>query len=196
MKKIIIGSLVALNLLYATNNNFELNINSDTFEVNGDIYLNDKYILNEESNYYINVRYLYSEEKTIYQDTQKLAGVGFKAMSPYVNDSGFKLGIGLSGVWADNSSASFSAIPIFLYATYELNEYASFSLNGGYAPSILTFSDGDKYKEFNTKASYKIIDNGKIFVGYRKIKTEYDISGSDVKIDYDDTPYFGFSIIF
>jgi len=195
MKKLIVGSLIATSLLYATNNKFELNLNNDTVEASGDIYLNDKYVLNEESNYYLNIRYLYSEEKNKYQDRQKLASLGFKVMSPYVNDSGFKLGLGLSGVWADNSNATFTSIPIYLYLSYEFNEKVDFSVNGGYAPSILTYADGDNYKEFNVKASYKILDNGKIFVGYRKIRTEYE-SSNNIKIDYDDTPYFGFSVIF
>jgi len=200
MKKLIVGSLIATSLLQATNNKFELNLNDDTVEVNSDIYLNDKYVLNEESNYFFNIRYLYSEDKdNKYKDKQKLLGVGFKVMSPYVNDSGFKLGIGISGVWADNNKdLSFAATPIYLYTTYELNDKIDFNLNLGYSPSILTYADGDKYKEGKIEASYKILDNGKVFVGYRKIRTEYEVGNNqeNLKIDYDDTPYFGFSVIF
>jgi len=200
MKKLIVSSLIATSLLYATNNSFELNLNDNTVETKLDVYLNDKYVLNEESNYYFNLRYLYSEEDEDKNSNnqQKLAGIGFKVMSPYVNDSGFKLGIGLNGVWADNNEdLSFFALPIYLYATYELNEKFDFGLDIGYSPSILTFADGDKYKEANIKASYKILDNGKIFVGYRKIRTEYELDKkNNLKIDFDDTPYFGFSVIF
>ena len=195
MKKIIMGSLVVSSLLVA-NNNFEINFNSDTVEVASSIYLNDKYILNDNSDYFFDIKYLYSEEKNKYQNTQKLASIGLKAISPYYDDNGFNFGLGINAVIADNNPGkTFFATPLSLYASYEINEKVSINIDGSYAPSILTYSDGDNFSQYNVKVNYQIIDNGNLYVGLRNIKTEYKTSTLNT-IEFDDSAYIGFRIDF
>ena len=119
MKKILFSLAVASTLAMA-NNQVELNINSDTLEINGDIYLNDIYQVSNDSNYYFTASYLSSSQNP--DDRQTLVTAGLKILNPFVNDNGLSLGLGIKGVVADNSSQTFAAIPLGLFIKYELNE--------------------------------------------------------------------------
>jgi len=193
MKKIIAGSLIASSLLWGSNS-IELNINNNTLELGADYSLNSSYMLNDDSNYFLTVKYLGSEEENSNKSTQRLLSVGLKVINPYIDDHGFSLGLGMKTVVADNySSESFIATPLELFATYNVNEQLSIETQVGYAPKILTFLDGNTYKDAMLKVNYRIIDNGYVYVGGRKIKTEYEDIGT---IEYDDSVFFGYKITF
>jgi hypothetical protein len=190
MKKIIL-SLVAASALAMANNQVELNINNDTVEVNGDIYLNDIYEVSNDSNYYFTASYLSSSQEP--GDRQTLVTAGLKILNPFVNDNGLSLGLGIKGVVADNSSQTFAAIPLGLFIKYELNEKIQFNANMNYAPQTLSFSDAKAYREFKLTADYKVLENGYVFVGSRYIKTSYDKS---IDLTYDKSMFFGYKVQF
>ncbi len=192
MKKILAGSLVTASLLFGANS-AEININNNTLELIGEYNLNDVYVLNDDSNYFFTFSFLTSEESSTSVASQKLISGGMKIINPYVDDRGFSLGLGAKFVWADNTNKDFIATPLSIFADYQLDERVSISAAFAYAPKILTYSDGDNYKDLNLKVNYKIIENGYVYIGARDITTKYK---SGASVDYDKSIFFGYKVQF
>ncbi len=191
IKKIILGSLVASSAAFASGA-ADININDNTLEVGMEYNLNGSYRLNDNSNYLFTASYLRSEDKSSV-DTETLLTAGLKVMNPYVDDYGFSLGLGIKGVVADNSSKSFVAAPLGIFASYMINEQIHIDAEYNYAPKVLAFSDGETYSEWKTKAHYRVIDNGFVYVGARGITTKYT---DNSEVSYDHTAFFGFNVQF
>ena len=191
MNKIIVGSLIASSLVYGINN-VDLNVNNNTLEVSGDFSLNEVYELNNDSNYYLTVSFLNSEDKSA-TTTEKLASVGFKMLNPYMDDYGFRFGLGIKAVWADNSKEDFVSIPVQLFASYQIDEKISVDTDIAYAPRVLSFLKAQKFTSGKIKLNYKIIDNGYLYIGGRTISTKYE---NDTTIKYDNSLFVGYQVQF
>ena len=191
MKKIIVGSLIASSLVYGINN-VDLNVNNNTLEVSGEFSLNEAYELNNDSNYYLTVSFLNSEDKSA-TTTEKLASVGFKMLNPYMDDYGFRFGLGIKAVWADNSKEDFVSIPVQLFASYQIDEKISVDTDIAYAPRVLSFLKAQKFTSGKIKLNYKIIDNGYLYIGGRTISTKYE---NDTTIKYDNSLFVGYQVQF
>jgi hypothetical protein len=191
LKKVLVGSLLASSLMYA--NNAEVNLNSDTLEVAGEFYLNDAYMLSEDSNYFLTANYLTSEDNT--KKSSDIISLGLKMVSPYIDDRGFTLGLGMKAVIVDHGTISknFYAAPLSASVKYDFNEHISFDGQYSYAPKILAFSDADSYKELKVTANYQIIDNGQIFIGKRSIKADYT---NNMNYKFDSSVFFGYKVKF
>jgi len=193
IKKTIIGLALGVSSLLASNS-AQLNINSNTLELVGEYNLNDTYNLSSDAKYNFVLSYLGSEKTAIStRSKDRQVSAGFKMMNPYINDFGFSFGLGIDLTWANNSSKSFFATPLSIYGNYALNEEVSFDSYFKYSPSILTFSDGEKYQSFDLKANYKIIDNGYVYIGKRVIKTTYK---NNKTLDFDNSIFFGYKVTF
>jgi len=191
MKKIIVGSLIASSLVYGINN-VDLNVNNNTFEVSGDFSLNEAYELSNDSNYYLTVGFLNSEDKSAIT-SEKLASVGFKMLNPYIDDYGFRFGLGIKAVWADNSKEDFVSIPVQLFASYQIDEKISVDTDIAYAPRVLSFLKAQKFTSGKIKLNYKIMDNGFLYIGERTISTKYE---NDTTIKYDNSLFVGYQVQF
>jgi len=191
MKKIILSTLVASSLLMGSNS-VQININNDTLEVAADIYLNDKYEVNNSSNYYFTASYLRTEDTTS-ESTASLSSAGFKVLNPYTDDNGASFGMGMKAVYADNNDNLFFAAPLAIYAKYEHNEKIYFDAELSYAPRVLSFSDAETYNDMKFKANYKVLEDGYAFIGYRNIETKYDNMDA---IEYDKELFVGYEVKF
>lgn len=191
LKKIIAGSLLSVSMLFASN--AEININNETVEVAGEFSLNESYALNEDANYYFTASYLSSEVENAHSDSPSVTSAGLKMVSPYIDDFGFKFGLGIKGVIAKNYSKDFAAVPLNLFAKFEFNSRLSFDGEINYAPKVLAFLDAESYRESKIKANFQVIDNGFVFVGKRMIETEYT---NGVQLEYDDNIFFGYKVHF
>jgi hypothetical protein len=190
MKKILLGSLVASTLAFGSNS-AEININNDTLEVAGELYLNNNYNVSKNSNYYLTASYLRSENDG--EENQSLTTLGFKVINPFTDDNGISLGLGIKSIYASEYDKSILAIPLSVYGRYELNEVIYFDLDVGYAPRVLSFLDGEKYVDGKLKVNYKVLSDGYAFAGARSITTTYE-NGMDVK--YDTSLFVGFKVRF
>jgi len=194
MKKFLLSLVTSSTLLFA--NTAQININNDTLEVEANLYLNDSYHLNTNSNCYFVTSYLHTDA---YKSTpsQSLTTIGIKFINPYTDDNGFSVGIGMNSVYATYDNKSFLATPLSLYGPYELNEMVFFDAKVGYAPRVLSYMDAQDYQDGYIKANYKVLDDGYIYVGLRDIKTTYKITSNiDKEIKYDDSVFFGFRVRF
>ncbi|MEA3512092.1 MAG: YfaZ family outer membrane protein [Campylobacterota bacterium] len=192
MNKIIAGLVLISGLLFA-GNNAQININNNTLELESDIYLNNLYSMNNSSNYYFTVGYL-STENDEGEIDQTLSTIGFKVLNPYMNNYGLSFGIGMRNVYTDQYDMGFSALPLVIYSKYELNEMVYFNLDLSFAPQVLTYLDGEEYKEGKLLMNYKINSDAYIYVGVRYISTKYTDIEED--IEFDDAAFLGFKINF
>ena len=191
MNKIIAGSLIASSLVFGTSN-VDLSVNNNTLEISGDFSLNEAYELNNDSNYYLTVAFLNSEDKSAIT-SERLASIGFKMLNPYMDDYGFRFGLGIKAVWVDNSKEDFAAIPVQLFASYQIGEKISVDTNIAYAPRVLSFFKAQKFTSGKIKLNYKIIDNGFLYIGGRTISTKYE---NETTIKYDNSLFVGYKVQF
>jgi len=166
-KKLFLTSLFSIGLLHAQSN-IGLNINDEDLEVSASIDLNALTYYSDSTSYTLDASYLHT-------DGDNLTTVGVSAESTFQGVDGLALGLGIKSVFADD----FVAIPFFAKAKYTLPfnhsiPTTSLATSLAYAPSVLTFSDGESYMEFRVEANMEIITNVHLFTGYRNIDTEYD----------------------
>ncbi|RLA76474.1 MAG: hypothetical protein DRG78_18960 [Epsilonproteobacteria bacterium] len=191
MKNILLGSVVASTLLFA-NNSAQININNDTVEIGGEVYLNNHYNVNDSSNYYFIVNFLNTEGYDDYS-SQSLITTGFKVLNPYTDDNGISLGLGIKSVYSNENDYLFFSTPLSAFVKYELDERIYFDAEFSYAPRVLSFSDAEEYQDLKFKANYKVLEDGYAFIGFRNIETKYE-NGAEMK--YDDSVFVGYEVKF
>lgn len=166
LKKLFLTSLLSLGILHAQNS-IALNINSDDLEVQAAVNLNAYADYSDSTTYILDVSYLHT-------DGDDLLTLGLSGENTFQGLEGLALGFGAKLVFTDN----FIALPLYGKASYRLpfNDSipsTSLSTSLAYAPSVLTFSDGESYMEFRLEANMEVIQNIHLFAGYRNIDTEY-----------------------
>jgi len=179
MKKILMGSLIATSLLLG-NNGVEVNLNSDTLEVEADIYLNDIYDVSNNSNYYLTVGHLRTENDNA--ETQTLTTAGLKVLNPFTDDNGISFGLGMKSVYTNQLSKTFFALPLSVYGKIEFTEVIYVDAEISYAPKVLSLGDAESYTDMKAKFNYKVLENGYVFIGARSVETKYD-NGTTSKFD-------------
>lgn len=51
-----------------------------------------------------------------------------------------------------------------------------------YAPSVVSFGDGEQYREIGVRLEYQLVDQASVYLGYRNIEVDFD-GRNDVDID-------------
>ncbi|MBU2954492.1 YfaZ family outer membrane protein [Marinobacter sp. F3R08] len=94
-------------------------------------------------------------------------------------------GIGMHGIYWDQDRADGGAVGLGGFATVNIPDVPGLSFTGGlhYAPSILSFGDSDDMTSLELRASYRVIRNAEVFVGYRYLNTDLENSSQDVNLD-------------
>ena len=106
---------------------------------------------------------------------------------------GLVFGFGFKTAFAED----FMALPLMAKASYSLPftdsiPTTSLIASFAYAPSVLTFVDGETYSELRLEADMEVISNIHIFTGYRNIDTDYE--AEDHK--FNDSFYAGMKLSF
>ena len=143
--------------------------------------------------------FLYSEDKEDYWIANLDVSVVDEVFVPAL-----ELGAGLQGLFgqADFTYRDFdiAALPFKFVAGYDLrknrlNWPVSFLAHLEYAPSILSFSDTDKYLRFTINGYFHINYFAAVFIGYRNLSI--DFKDGPVKDDLADTAgYLGIRLSF
>ncbi|WP_310438989.1 YfaZ family outer membrane protein [Sulfuricurvum sp.] len=194
LKKIFFTLLVSTSVFAA----HQVGVNVNDREVGGEIRLDMGRMGNAMNNAYIGARFLNGDNnnsKTIV-DPDPLVEVSFMVMRPVQGVQGLKLGLGIKGEYTEIDGERYAAIPLGIEAELRLpiNTPFPFYLNGAfyYAPSVLSFKEGDGYMETRIGLDVEPIENARFGVGYRIIDT--DLKTRDVT--YNDAWYFGMRLDF
>ena len=193
IKKILLTALLFTLPIFAGQEqaSFGLNINSEDLEVEGRLSLAGKTSRLEYQKFFIDANFINTEDDT-------LTGVGFYVENTPHGHSNVEFGIGLKSIFSKNDTLdkSFIAVPITVSAkarVYLQNlPKSALGVKIAYAPNPLTFSDGESYLEYRLEAEMQIIDNIKIYTGYRNINTNYKVKN----ITLNSGAYVGFKFLF
>jgi hypothetical protein len=195
LKKIVLGALISTASFAA--NQAEINVNNK--EVEGQIRFDmSKSGMNAPAGAFIGARILNGHEENSDRigNTDPLMEVSFMVLRPVEGVTGLSLGLGIKGEYTKIESGHFAAIPFGLEADMKLPLSTPFPLYVGgalyYAPSVLTFRDGDEYFESRIHLDIEPIPNARIEIGYRNIET--DLKSRNVT--YNDAWYFGMRLDF
>ena len=180
-------TLPLLTSLLFSEANIAVNINSEDVEVEGAYSLNQALDYNSGVNLLVDASYLYNSEKS------DLFALGLSGENSLEAAPGIIFGLGFKGVFAED----FMAIPLLGKVRYILpfdSDIPTTSLfaSYAYAPSALTFIDGENYSELKLEADMEVISSFHIFTGYRNIDTDY----FDVSYTLNDSFYAGLKLSF
>jgi len=185
IKNIVLTTFLLTGVISAESS-IGLNINSDDVELLGAINLNSTIGYTGGTSYLVDASYLHNENNDLF--TIGLSGENALEAAP-----GLIFGFGFKAAFAED----FMAIPLLGKVKYILPfdsdiPTTSFLASFAYAPSVLTFSDGDTYSELRFEADMEVISNIHIFTGYRNIDTDYEF------VDYklNDSFYGGLKLSF
>lgn len=196
LKKTILAAMLGSTIVSA--HQLEANVNSR--DVEGQIRLDMGRMGNsaEMGTTFVGARFLSGDNnnsKTI-ADPSPLMEISFMVQRPVRGVDGLKLGLGVKGEYTKFDGNTYAAMPLGMEGELHLplNTPFPFYLGGAfyYAPSVVTFQNGNAYWETRLHVDAEPIENGRIEVGYRKIDT--DLKNRNVV--YNDAWYFGLRLDF
>lgn len=194
LKKIVLIALVSSGAFAA----HQIEVNANDRDGEGQVRLDIGRMGSTLQDTYIGVRYLNGDSKNSdkISDIDPLMEVSFMVERPVRSVYGLTLGLGIKGEMTKFDGHRYAAIPLGVEAQFQLPLDTAFPFYLGgelyYAPSVFCFEAGDEYTEGRIALSIEPIDNGRLFVGYRKIDTDTE----HAHITYNDSVYFGMRLDF
>ena len=189
-RKLLLGTLLLTGLSHAESS-IGLDINADDVELLGAFNLNSSIGYTGGTSYIIDASYLHNENDDLF--TLGVSGENALEAAP-----GLIFGFGFKAAFAEE----FMAFPLLGKVRYILpldgdipttSLFASYA----YAPSVLTFLDGDTYSEFRAEVDVEAISNIHVFAGYRNIDTDYDLESNLIgEYKLNDSWYGGLKLSF
>ncbi|MEA1953484.1 MAG: hypothetical protein U9O24_03745 [Campylobacterota bacterium] len=184
-KKIILATCLLTNTIIAETS-IGLNINDKDLELIAEFNMNSFTDYSSGTNYILAMNYLYVDE-------EHLTSIGFNGENSLQGLEDLSMAFGAKLLFRKN----FLALPLEAKIKYTLpltDTIPPTSLMGSvaYAPTVLSFSDAEAYKEFRIEAGMEPISNIHLFTGYRNIDTDYELED----INFNESFYFGMKIGF
>ena len=173
LKKIALTTFFTSALLMAESG-VGININKENLELEGTLDSR-----NLEAFQTTSTRYEADFNFLNIKSERKLLGAGFGATNKVESLEGVELTFGAKFMWANVGSDNFSALPLMAKLRYDfpplMYSIPPIALEAKvlYAPVALAFGDAEKYSEFRLAADIEMIENVKVYAGYRNIHTGY-----------------------
>jgi hypothetical protein len=191
LKKILMTSLCTSGLLLAQSG-VGINVNEDDFEIEGTLDSRNLQALQTSSTIFLaDFNFMNVEDG---EETGKLLGVGVGATNQLEGVEGIELTFGAKAILAnieDNNNPKlddgkwFAAVPLMGMVRYTFPPLmfnippVSFETKFLYAPKALSFGDSEKYSEFRVNIDIEMIENIKLYAGYRNIITGFGVGDKD-----------------
>jgi len=166
IKTLFLASLLLSSTAYAQNS-IAVDINNKDVEILGSINLNTLNSYADGTTYILDLSYLHTEDAS-------LSTIGISGQNTLQGVAGLTLAFGAKAILAED----YFSLPLVAKVNYKLplnGTIPSTSLiaNFAYAPSVLSFSDAESYRELRVEADMEVIPNIHLFTGYRNLHTEY-----------------------
>lgn len=194
LKKLLLT--LALSVSLFAQHDASVNLNSDDIELNGNIDLGEINQSDYPDMYFLTLGFLDVDNR---EKTNPLLSAGFMLRQNITGMQGLRFGLGFKGTYTEVGQQKHSAVPLGVELAYTLpiDSAIPVIISGSldYAPSVLSFKDAESYMEKRVELGIQIVEQATIFVGYRKIDTDFENrSGGDYT--YNDTGYIGFKVRF
>ena len=194
LKKLLLS--LALSASLFAMHDASVNLNSDDIEIKGNLDLGELNESDYPDAYFLTLDFLDVDNA---ESTDPMLAAGFMLRQNISGAENLRFGIGFKGTYVKVDDSKHVAVPINAELAYTLPLDIAMPIvisgNLSYAPPVLSFKDADSYLETRIEASLQIIEQGSLFVGYRKIETDFDLNG-DVDYTLNDTAYIGFKVRF
>lgn len=196
LKKILLS--LALSASLFAQHDASINLNSDDIEVKGNVDLGELNQSDYPNIYFLTLGFLDVDNR---EDTNPLWQAGLKLRQDVRGVQGLRFGLGFKGTYTEvgHLNRKHAAIPLGVELAYTLpiNSAIPIIISGSldYAPSVLSFKDADSYMEKRIELGIQIVEQATLFVGYRKIDTDFE-KGQGGDYTYNDAGYIGFKIRF
>jgi len=184
-KKLLLTLFLFMSTLYAENQ-IAINLNSEDVELQGAYGLNSALGYDGGIVLSVDTSYLFNENNNLFT-------LGINGKNSLEAAPGLIFGFGFEAAFAKD----FMAIPLMGQVRYILpfdSDIPTTSLFAryAYAPSMLTFVDGETYSSLRLEADMEVISNIHLYTGYRNIETDY------INVDYtlNDSFYAGLKFDF
>jgi hypothetical protein len=170
-KKIILSSLLSFSSLSYAKSSVGIDINNNDVGLLASLSLNSLATYSDGTNYLLDLNYLHTKDD---EDTANMTSVSVMGQNTLQGVESLQLAFGLKAVFISD----FLAVPFTFKGDYTLPlidqiPTTTVALSLSYAPSTLTFRDGESYSDVRLEADMEIIHNIHLFTGYRNISTEY-----------------------
>ena len=189
MKKLIFLTLLGSMQLFAFQRfSFGLNVNSETVEFEAKANVVPLTSDPAFRNFYVDINFI--------NDNDTMFSTGVYVENVFYNYPPLIFQVGIKTLYTEYEDDDFLAMPVvfgFKHKIYNGNiPLGTLGAKIIYAPSSLCFQDADNYTEYRIEATIQIIENVEIYGGYRNIDTKYELE----KVNYSDSGYIGFRLIF
>jgi len=167
IRKLLLSTLLLTGFIHAESS-IGVDINSEDVELLGAFNLNSTLGYTGGTSYLIDASYLHNDSNDLF--TLGLSGENSLEAAP-----GLIFGFGFKAAFSED----FMAFPLLGKVKYILpfdGDIPTTSLlaSFAYAPTVLTFLDGDSYSELRVEGDVEVISNIHVFAGYRNIDTDYE----------------------
>jgi len=171
-KKIAFTTLITTAFLLAESG-VGVNINQKDLELEGVLDSRNLEALQTSSTVY------QADFNFLNADSNKLLSGGIGATNKVEALEGVEMTFGAKYVWAEVGSNNFNALPFMVKVRYTFPPLKynippiALEAKGLYAPNVLSFGDSQSYGEIRFAADIEMIENVKLYVGYRNIHADY-----------------------
>jgi len=186
LKKIAFTTLFSSALLLAESG-VGLNINENDLEIEGILdSRNLKSLQTSSTVYQADFNFLDIDDKS------QLIGAGIGATNKVEALEGVEVTLGAKFIWAEVGDENFAGVPLMGKIRYTfpplMYNIPPVSLEGKvlYAPRVLTVGDSNEYREVRFSGDIEVIENVRIYAGYRNIHADY----TNISKDLFDTGYY------
>ncbi len=110
---------------------------------------------------------------------RQLFGAGVGATNALEGVEGVELTFGAKFIWAEVGNEDFTSLPLMAKIRYNFPPLMynvppiAVEAKALYAPNALSFGDSERYSEYRISADIEMIENVKVYAGYRNIYAEY-----------------------
>ena len=193
LKKIALTTLFTSALLMA-DSGVGININDEDVELEGTLDSRNLAALQTSSTIFegdfsfLNVN-----------SNRKLVGAGVGATNALEGSDGVELTFGAKFIWAEVGDKDFTSLPLMVKVRYNFPPLmfnippVAVEAKALYAPNTLSFGDSKRYAEYRLSADIEMIENVKVYAGYRNIHATYTNISRDL---FDNSFYAGLKMTY
>jgi len=200
LSKITTAVMLSTSILLAENG-ASININETDLEIGVSIdSRNFEYIQRSSTMFQTDFNFLNSNND---KKRGKLLGAGFGATNQLEGAEGVELTFGAKLIWSNtkinNQDKDFTALPLMAKLRYNVPPLrfnippVALESHLLYAPRALAFADANNYREFKVSADIEMIENVRVYGGYRNIVVGYE---NDKDFTFNNSLFCGLKFIY
>ena len=139
----------------------------------------------------LDLGYLYAKKRG---QTGHVVHAGLQVAGQNLSDQGeFDVGLGGRLVYTDTRNGDGANLALGGSVRFSPIRLVGFNASLFYAPSITSFMDSERYREWGVSVDYQLLARGFVYLGYRNVETRIKNHGTH---EIDDSLHLGMKLLF